>query len=181
MVPSCPYIYAFIHGIILPNSSTFKICTFSPIRTQSTHQQDFCSSANVGKRTCRNCMHSVCYGPEFSQQPCWGLNLFFQPVQWFHKVKLRIEGELLEGAGEDAEGKRKFADRTQICGRTETGGGFWSFDLVALPTALSGNHAGFGNSRKLLINSDFFWLPWVFSSCGLRAQECWLISCGTRA
>lgn len=100
MVPSCPYIYAFIHGIILPNSSTFKICTFSPIRMQSTHQQDFCSSANVGKRTCRNCMHSMCCGPEFSQQPCWGLNLFFQssPVV-FHKVKLRREGELLEGEG----------------------------------------------------------------------------------
>ena len=27
MVPLCPYIYAFIHGIILPNSSTFKNCT----------------------------------------------------------------------------------------------------------------------------------------------------------
>ena len=38
------------------------------------------------------------------------------------------------------------------------GGGSWSFDLVALPIALSGSHAGFGNSRKLLISSDFFFL-----------------------
>jgi len=36
---------------------------------------------------------------------------------------LRIEGELLEGAGEDGEGKRKFAKRTQICWRTERGVG----------------------------------------------------------
>lgn len=26
------------------------------------------------------------------------------PIQWFHRVKLRMEGETLEGTGEDGEG-----------------------------------------------------------------------------
>ena len=122
MVPSCPYIYAFIHGIILPNSSTFKSCTFSPIRMQSTHQQDFCSSANVGKRTCRNCTHSVFYGPEFSQQPCWGLNLFFQSSPVVSQSQIEKRRRTTGGRGEDGKERKNLQRGHKSAGEQKRGG-----------------------------------------------------------
>lgn len=139
MVPSCPYIYAFIHGIILPNSSTFKICTFSPIRTQSTHPQDFCSSANVGNRTCRNCIHSVCYGPEISQQPCWGLSLFCQSSPVVSQSQIEKRRRTAGGStGRWGKKEKVCGEDTNLLENKRGEGGSWSFDLVALPIALSG-------------------------------------------
>lgn len=180
MVPSCPYIYAFIHGIILPSSSTFKICTFSPIRMQSTHQQDFCSLANVGKRTCRNCMHSMCCGPEFFSAAMLGFESVL-PIQssGFTKSNWEEKENYWRERGR-WEGKENL-QRGHNCWSIERGG--WGPGLWPGSLAYSAQWETMlvWNSRKLLINSDSFWLPWVLSSCGSRAQECWLISCGTWA
>lgn len=74
MAPQRTYIYAYTYGIILPNSSTFKNHTFLagetqvsiPIRMQITHDQDFCSLANVSTgRMCQCPMLSFYNSPGF--------------------------------------------------------------------------------------------------------------------
>jgi hypothetical protein len=93
MAPYCAYIYAYMHGIILPNASTLIIVPACLRRPKSPFPLECkCVLVNVSNR------RVLCSpGPSFCGSPGFGQTRI--PTQRFSKFKLRIKEESLEGKG----------------------------------------------------------------------------------